>query len=112
MCQQQSPRRLWVSTSAHTIAHMDQAKDFLFSRRAFNTRLAAAAGAVAAPLHVLADAPNDESRRVAQLADAYLDAYWHLFPVDATEKTNEPQKEGHNTIDIAPASREKERALY
>jgi uncharacterized protein (DUF885 family) len=47
-----------------------------------------------------------------QLADAYLDAYWRLFPVDATESTGDERYEGLFTIDIAPASRERERALY
>lgn len=85
----------------------------LLSRRAFNTRLAAAALAgTALPASALAAAAGDESRRVMQLAEGYLDAYRRLFPVDATENTGDQRYEGLFTVDIAPAARERERALY
>ena len=72
---------------------MDHAKQLLLSRRAFNARIAAATGAIAAPLHVLGATAADESLRVMRLAESHLDAYWRLYPVDATENTGDARYE-------------------
>jgi uncharacterized protein (DUF885 family) len=101
--------------AAHTIARMTNdnklSVSLPVSRRAFN---ALAGATLAAPLYAAAAtaAAGDPAQRVAQLAESYLDAYWRLYPVDATENTGDERYEGLFTIDIAPASREKERALY
>ncbi|MEJ6020683.1 DUF885 domain-containing protein [Ramlibacter sp. PS4R-6] len=82
--------------------------NFLLTRRTFNTQLAAAALTTALP----AAAASGPAAQVARLADAYMDAYWRLFPLDATENTGDAVYEGLFAVDIAPAAREQQRALY
>jgi uncharacterized protein (DUF885 family) len=82
--------------------------DIRLTRRALNAGLAASLLS-AGFSRAASPAP---STRIVLLAESYLDSYCRLFPVDATENTGDERYEGLFTIDIAPAARERERALY
>jgi uncharacterized protein (DUF885 family) len=53
-----------------------------------------------------------EAQAVDALADRYYDGSCALFPMAATESTGDPRYEAAFEIEIAPAHRERERALY
>lgn len=70
--------------------------------------------ALTAALLALALSANAQSpsQHLAELAERYYDGYYALFPMQATENTGDPQFEGALEIDIAPAHRQRQRALY
>ncbi len=68
----------------------------------------------AAPLQaaVAARAVQPAPQRLATLAEQFYSGYFGLFPLTATENAGDPAYEAAFEIDIAPAHRERERALY
>ncbi len=52
------------------------------------------------------------SQHLAALADRYHEGYYALFPVQATENFGDPRFEAALEVDIAPAHRQRQRALY
>ena len=66
----------------------------------------------APPAHAVPAAAAQPSQRLADIAERYYRDYYALFPLDATENLGDPAFEGALEIDIAPAHRAREKALY
>jgi uncharacterized protein (DUF885 family) len=84
------------------------------TRRAFALRsaLLLALPCLAAPAHAAASRRSSASARLQALADDYYRERYALFPLDGTENVGDPAYEAEFEIDIAPANRARERALY
>ncbi len=54
----------------------------------------------------------DEAARLAQMADEYFEQRLRLFPLSATEDVGDPRFEGALEIDIAPAHRAEQAAVF
>ncbi|MED5618368.1 DUF885 domain-containing protein [Ideonella sp. BN130291] len=52
------------------------------------------------------------AQRLAEVADRYYEGYFGLFPMAATENLGEAQYEAAFEVDIAPAHRARQKALY
>lgn len=72
--------------------------------------LPVAQAATAAPPS--APARPDAARQLDAAAEAWYRGYYGLFPVAATENVGDPAFEGAFEVDIAPAHRARQRALY